>query len=140
MAKSDKKRRASELDPSASTEPASAAAPIVASDPSILPAGTALDAAGIDEQPKKKAKKDKEEKKKAKKEKEKAAAAGVVDEDAGDAAAAKASKKDKDDAYGLVDMDALSPIAHPLADKKTGKKVLRTVKKGAATALRTRSS
>ncbi|EGG10135.1 uncharacterized protein MELLADRAFT_34068 [Melampsora larici-populina 98AG31] len=27
-------------------------------------------------------------------------------------------------------LDALSPIAHPLADKKLGKRVLRTVKKG----------
>jgi len=31
----------------------------------------------------------------------------------------------------LVNTDALSPIAHPLADKKLSKRVLRTVKKGA---------
>ncbi|MBW0489118.1 hypothetical protein O181_028833 [Austropuccinia psidii MF-1] len=40
-------------------------------------------------------------------------------------------KPDSDDDEADQNEGALSPIAHPLADKKLGKRVLRTVKKGA---------
>lgn len=42
----------------------------------------------------------------------------------------KKSKKDKDDGEKEIPLDALAVIASPLAVKKTGKHVLKLVKKG----------
>jgi DNA mismatch repair ATPase MutL len=42
----------------------------------------------------------------------------------------KQSTDAENDADQNINVDALSPIAHPLADKKLSKRVLRTVKKG----------
>ncbi|KAA1133455.1 snoRNA-binding protein [Puccinia graminis f. sp. tritici] len=43
---------------------------------------------------------------------------------------AKQSADAENDADQNINLDAMSPIAHPLADKKLSKRVLRTVKKG----------
>lgn len=67
-----------------------------------------------------------EKPKKKKSKKDKSSKEGKTKEDKED--------KEKDSALDLLEIpaDALSPIAHPLAGKKLGKKTLKTVKKGRA--------